>query len=143
MRNIPKGATQTPAVLEIMQKYYTEPEQSGLHRNDFDGMTLDDAKRILQLVPEEADKQQNDSPTFEEFVELGEQIPDILFHGYHITRTMDERITIEGCYIPIGDDHLKDVITLRWKLVAHGLRHANEVSEINFRGQQVIRLWWD
>jgi hypothetical protein len=67
---------------------------------------------ISGLVHRLKDDQQNDAPTFEEFVALGKQYPEMTFMGYRVgTEREDERITITGFNHPqamtvVVDHHL-------------------------------------
>jgi len=63
----------------------------------YQGMTLDELKKIVDLWPDEAQEQQNDAPSIEEFIALGEEFPGMTYHGYSIHPPReDTRVSVEG-----------------------------------------------
>jgi hypothetical protein len=130
------GFTETPEVREIMSKYQTDKAYGGIVT--FEGLTVNDAARLLELLPEfQKEDKQNDSPSFEEFVELGKDYPSMTFHGYRVTsERSDERITIEGFCCPTKDVTKKD-------LGFFAGMHSDEYDVLGEGDQEYVRLWWD
>lgn len=99
-RREPQGFTRTPEVRAILDRYECRDESGGIV--DFEGLTVDDAIRLLERLPgwQELERQ-NESPTFGEMVRLGMKYPGTLFFGYRVVpEREDERIQLEGFLLP-------------------------------------------
>jgi len=131
----PEGFTLKPEIREILSKYETIICYGGI--TQFDALPAREARKLLDLLPpEQRDDRQNLSPTFLQFVELGEKFPGVYFHGYRVSpERSDERITLEGFYAP--------------KEVAEALRRECEYEPDEWEAIDhpqlgwVIRAWWD
>jgi hypothetical protein len=135
------GFTETPEIKAIMELLYEKSDyfKPGDNYRPWEGMTVEQAEKLLTLLPgfQKKDKQ-NDAPTFEEFVELGKKFPGMWFHGYHITSAReDERITIEGFYMPW------DLLDKEGVAALAGLRADEFTTTWKFKGRRVVRAWWD
>jgi hypothetical protein len=105
----PVGFTTTSEVRAILAP--DDLSLGGFHDYDtedlfrFNGLPWREARELLKLLPEQnARDHQNAAPTFEQFVDLGREFPEIRFHGYRIDPSRgDERITIEGFLHPLGE----------------------------------------
>lgn len=74
------------------------PEENGIIRFT---ITSQQAFKILKRLPCLAPDAQNGSPTFAEFVVVGQLFPDLRFLGYRVSAArFDERITLEGYLVP-------------------------------------------
>lgn len=100
----PEGFTRVSSVREILdplesdQVYAFEYNAGAVY---FVGLTPAAARRLMEILPPE---QRQDcleaSPTFEDFVRLGERYPMIRLFGYRIVPEQDdERVTIQGLMV--------------------------------------------
>jgi hypothetical protein len=150
----PEGFTQRPEVLDILEnripaQQYGYPNTGDLRH--FGGLTVAQAKELLTLLPPaQADDQQNYSPSFKEFVELGEQYPEMTFHGYVVgPERSDERITIEGFYLPLwtSDRVPIDLVRLgadEFDIIAPDSGYWERVGLETYPAYgNVLRAWWD
>lgn len=138
-----EGFTRTPGVREILDR--REPASvRGMPNNgfggvvQFEGLTAEEAARLLQLLPtKHAEVSQESSPNFAEMVALGQRFPRVRFFGYRVLPgRADERICIEGFYIP-GEDATPEVIAEVREL------HADELKWVELEGETFLYAWWD
>ena len=97
------------------------------------------AKVIIEIskkVPKEnLEDRENNSPSFKDFVEIAKKYPYTKFECYIITdKRDDERITINGIYIPPVD--MKLIEEIRKKQLAPP--EEDFITESGYR-----LLWWD
>lgn len=106
----------------------------------FYGLPWREAERLLKLLPEQhARNRQNVAPSFEQFIDLGREFPEIHFHGYRITAVRwDERITIEGYLYPDGPK--ADALHQRVREIAG---EPDEYDRARCDGKLMVRAWWD
>lgn len=135
MRKHPKGFTAWPEIKAIMDPYKeVPPYDAEKHGWSFKGLTVADAKFILDKVPSLRDEAQNDAPSFGTMVELGLSNPTMTFHGYIIGQLReDERISIEGFEVPIEEVDKEDIVLI-------SKFHPNEFQVLK---NGILRTWWD
>lgn len=115
---IPKKA------LKIMAKYEEEKPHGGLVQ--FGGLTVGDAEKLLGMGALDPEDRQNESPTIEEFIGLGHQVPGTTFHGYRVLpEREDEGIIFEGFEMPVK-----------------GISEELNADEAGVE-KGVLRTWWD
>jgi len=110
-----------------------------IHTEDFISYSEVPAKVIIEIskkVPKEnLEDRENNSPSFKDFVEIAKKYPYTKFECYIITdKRDDERITINGIYIPPVDMEL--IKEIRKRQLA-----PPEEDLIIKSGYRL--LWWD
>ena len=131
-----QGFTDVSAVRAILAALEEKNPLPDLIR--FRGLSVVDAARLLQALPGwQRDERQGTSPTFGEFVALGERFPSVVLDGYRATSGRDdERITIEGLRCS----------GLTWD-EARALREwsdgADELDVEPENGTWRVTAWWD
>ena len=103
----------------------------------FDGLSVDNLRLLIQIGAVDPNGRQNDSPTAAAMLKIGEDHPGTLFSGYRVSDgRFDRRISLETIHIPIKesvppaefDPRLLDL-----------MQSADECSEED----GMLRLWWD
>jgi hypothetical protein len=135
--------TEHPEIAAILKRREIEfgfPSAPGNPFKDYrhyQNMTLDELKKIVELWPDEAQEQQNDAPSIEEFIALGEEFPGMTFHGYSIHPPReDTRVSVEGFDFTGTPEQ---AVALVNKLHAE---YSVEELEISPDGRSV-HTWWD
>ena len=98
---------------------------------------------VLKLIKEFGSKDnmlenQNDSPSVEEFLQLADDYPAIVYHGYIIKKPRtDFRVAIEGFIISsLTAEQALDIM--------HEYAYADECDyQKEKNGTFTIRTWWD
>lgn len=128
---MPHGHTVMPDARVIMEPL--ESGGSGGGTTHYEGLTPDDADKLLAMGAVWPDDSQNYSPSFSEFVELAHEF-GLTLHGYRVVETRgDERITCEGLSGRITDSQIRGV-------VMSALRQADEFT---IDDDNSFRSWWD
>jgi hypothetical protein len=145
MRYGPAGFTRTPEVRALLAPYEKtttadeeDPDWGGVIY--FDGLPWREADQLLKLLPEQNGRdRQNISPSFEQFVRLGREFPEIRFHGYRVpAHRSDERITIEGYLYPQG----RQAEGL-YQRVCEIASEPDAYERATFAGEPMMSAWWD
>jgi hypothetical protein len=141
----PAGFTKAPDVRALLAPYEKtstadeeDPEWGGVIY--FDGLPWPEADQLLRLLPEGNRKnRQNIAPSFEQFIQLGREFPEIQFHGYRVPAyRSDERITIEGYLYPQGPR--ADTLYQRVCEIAN---EPDTHERTRFAGTSMMCTWWD
>lgn len=137
-----KGFTRRPEVRAILDRHEQRADPRGEGTDEefvqFEGLTLDDAIRLMELLPEsQMELRQNESPSIREMIRLGHTYPGITFHGYRIGPVReDERIQFEGFYLPKATVSHSEVERL-----AEELGPDLDADDLD-QGEQWY-FWWD
>ena len=136
------GFTRRPEIRAILDRCeeWVDPGDEGTEVEfaEWSGLTLDDAIRVMELLPEwEMEMRQNQSPSIREMIRLGRTYPGITFHGYRIGPAReDERISFEGFTLP------KDSVSHREaERLAEELRPDLDPDDLD-QGDRWY-FWWD
>ncbi len=138
----PKGFTRSPEVRAILDELEPDFLTDGVPNSVggavcFFGLSVPDAKRLLELLPpEQGNDSLETSPTFRHMVELGDRFPTIRFVGYRTQPGEGERITIEGFYLP-QRDATPDVVAAIKEL------RPDQLEWDVHQGEKVVLVKWD
>lgn len=128
-----KGKSSSPEAIKIMKKY--EPRHSDGFGGivNFQGMTPEDAMKLVAMGAMDPAETQNASPSIHEFIQMSQKFPGMTFHGYRVYPDRnDERISIEGFNVPSQS-------VSRQALIELAKLGPDELDEQN----GVLRAWWD
>jgi hypothetical protein len=125
----PKGFTRK--VLEILRL-----PKHRLFENYYSGYVT--SSQLIEvsevLPPENLEERQNFSPRVRDFVEVARAEPKAIFEVYVIPEEReDERLSVEGCWIPSDRQDLVELLLSR----ARGRPDTFE------RVGNYVRVWWD
>lgn len=123
----------TRDLITVLKPYLDYDGGNYLHYSDVPAKLI---LKISKKIPKEnLEERQNASPSFKDFVEIAKKYPYVRFECYIITDERDdERISIEGIYIPQND--IKVIKEIK-------KRQLSPVDENRYIGRGVRRLWWD
>lgn len=101
---------------------------------NYDYATLSQLELLLKENFADPNDQQNEAPTFLQFVEFMRENPEVTAHGYIVEpHREDYRVTIEGLYLEA--EH----VTLESKFAF--VQFNAEADELETDGD--LRSWWD
>lgn len=135
-----RGYTRDPAIRAILDRHEvlggSDPEEGQIVH--FDGLTFDDAIRLMEHLPAWHLKQrQNESPTIREMIQLGFRFAGITFHGYRVPPDRDdERISFEGFQIPKSETNPSEIEQLYRQLSPDLLLDQMDDGD-------TWNFWWD
>ncbi|NHV05776.1 MAG: hypothetical protein HA495_00370 [Thaumarchaeota archaeon] len=129
----PKGFTDQ--IIRILEKYKSN-RYSWTRCLFFERVSSEDLLEISRYLPDENfdNERQNNSPRFQDFVEVAQREPRARFDLYVVTKEReDERVTVETVYIPKEREDL--------------IKFLKEMALAEPDGEGVIQedyyMWWD